>query len=259
MTTVDPNPNPLDPNDVIVIQDPLPVTDPPAPTGRPPKAEKTFTAAEVEKIRQEEKEKMYSRLGAVDDLQSELQTLKEEREAERKAREKLEKDAASAAKKKAEEEMDLRQLIEQKAEEHRQELEAERTERKKLEAVYDKEREFSRLQQYLFNRVTEEEDEIMPQLRDFIAGNTQEEIDASIELAKLKTAEIMGNFQQRVNGQRAAQPGVSASGAPPIGPMESGESFRTMTAEDIAALDPQQYAAMRPQLMAAQRNMRNGR
>jgi len=149
--------------------------------------------------------------------------------------------------------------IEEKEKEWQQKFATEQEERRKLEAVMIKEREFAALQTYLSQRMAEESDNIMPQLRDFVAGNTKEEIDASIEVVKQRTAEILGNIEQRFTGQRASQPGVPPTGGPPVGPMEGQQSFQTMSLEELQGMDMEQYKQLRPRLMEAQRNLRQGR
>lgn len=246
-----------DPDDGNTIT--LPPETPPPTQRRQSRQPRTFTEEEVERIRQEEKDKLYSRLGKVDDLETQLAELTRERDERKKAEAKAQRDADAARKKAEEEEMSAKQLIESKEKEWQSKFEVEQQERRKIEILMEKEREFAGLQVYLNQRMLQEQEYIMPELQDLVAGNSKEEIDASIEQMKQRTAQIMGHVEARFTGQRAAMPGVAPTGGPPVGPVEGQQSFQTMSLDDLKNLPMDQYQQLRPRLMEAQRNMRQGR
>ena len=69
----------------------------------------------------------------------------------------------------------------------------------------EKEAQFATLVEYRHTRLAaEEEYNIAPQLVDFVTGNSEAEIDASIDRVKAKTAEIMAQVAE-AQGQRQRQ------------------------------------------------------
>ena len=146
--------------------------------------------------------------------------------------------------------MDMRQLMERRDQEWEQRLEQEKVEREKAFAMLEQERRHSQLQTYLAQRMAAESDEIAEELRDLVAGNTEEEIDRSIAILKQKSDLIRSNV---VNGTRtinSQRPTVGVT-APPVGPMESAGATRTYTADELKAMSPEEYAAQRDDLLRA--------
>jgi hypothetical protein len=115
-------------------------------------------------------------------------------------------------------------------------------------ALLEKDKQFASLQAYTQQRLSEESDNIAPQLFDYINGSTQEEIEQSIEHAKAKSLEIAADAQRAFQAARSQQRGVSATGYAPVGPLEVEGGTRTYSPEDIAAMDMQSYAKLRGQL-----------
>lgn len=220
---------------------------PTATESKETKPAKTFTAEEVEKIRKEEKDKLYSRIESMDE---ELKRMREEREAREKAAKDAEKQAAAEAKKKAEEEMSAKELLAQKEQEWQAQFEQLRQERERDAAILERERQFSALAEYRAQRVSEEAENIMPELIDFVGGNTQEEIEASIERLKAKTDQIIGNVQQAQQQYRQQLPGTKVT-APPVGPVEQQVGYETLSADDIRSMDMETYKKRREQLLGA--------
>src|SRR5262245_46869820 len=78
------------------------------PTGR------HFTEEDIEKARQQEKDKLYPR---IEEMGQQLRTIQEERQTELAERQRLQEEADSARKAKEEQEMDLRTLLEKRDQE----------------------------------------------------------------------------------------------------------------------------------------------
>lgn len=243
-----------------------PANNPPAPT------ERTFSADDLQKARQEEKDKVYSRLEqeaaqrkALEDQVAELLKAQQEREAaEAAARQAAEEEA----RRKAESEMSAKDLLAQRERELQERLSQTTTEwekkfqqmqqeREHERALLEKERELAALQAYTQKRVAEERDNIAPQLLDFITGNTPDQIEQSIESVKAKSLEIANAAREAMASARAAQRGVAPTGYAPVGPMEIEGGTRQYSTEDIAQMDMQTYAKFRQNIpgLAQNRNV----
>jgi hypothetical protein len=240
MADNDPNPEP----------EPEPEGTPePTPSRRGRQREpKVFSEEEVEAIRQEEKQKLYPRLQKVDELEATVAELRQTEAERQKAIDREAKAAEKATQKKQEEEMELRDLIAKKDGEWEQKLEEERQERGKIMALLEKEQAHAALQGYLAQRMVEEAENIMPELHYTVYGNSPEEIDASIERAKATTLAIVNNVNSTMQGQRAGQRGAAITG-PPVGPMEMAATTTTLTADDLKAMTPEDYATHREALL----------
>jgi hypothetical protein len=251
-------PAPPDPNSITV-----PVTPPaePPPTARAPRTaespQQPFTQEDVERIRQEERARVLAEQQRADQLENELAQFRKDAEDRQKAEEKLQRDAARAAKKKEEEEMELRDLITRKDQEWEERLQAERAEREKAFAMLEQERRHASLQTYLAARMAEIGDDIMPELRDLVAGNSEQEIDASIVLLSKKSELMKNNAVTAMRNINAGRPMVGVT-APPVGPMETSQTSRTYTADELKAMTPEEYAAERENLLRAASNSRRG-
>lgn len=231
-------------------------------TGEPPKGDahkhtvpaKTFTQEDIERIRKEEKDKLYK---SIEDMKSQVSNLTKEREEREAALKKQQEDAEAAARAKAEEEMSAKQLLQQKEQEWEQRFQQIEEDRQRSDALLEREREFSQLQEYRTQRLAAESENIMPELLDYVTGLSKEEIDASIALAIEKTNAVVGNFQQAAQQQRQQAKGASIT-SPPTGPIEdTQQGYETMSADDIRGMDMATYAKNRDRLMKAASNNRN--
>lgn len=89
----------------------------------------------------------------------------------------------------------------------------------------------------------------MPELLDFVRGNSEDEIESAIFAVKERTSAIMENIQQAMP-QRQNLRGVPATGSTPIGPLENMTEQQTLTSADIANMTMEQYAQVRDRLLA---------
>jgi soluble lytic murein transglycosylase-like protein len=238
----------------------VPTQEPPA---QPPRTQRTgtesqqFTQEDVERIRQEERARYSTEQQRADDLENQLAQYRKADEDRIAAETKAQREQARADKKKAEEEMELRDLIQKKDEEWEARLAEERGERERAFALLEQERHHASLQTYLAQRMAEHGDEITPELRDLVAGNSEQEIDANIQLLIQKSAMIQQNAMSAVRNLNAGRPTVGVT-APPVGPMETSQTSRTYTADELKAMTPEEYAAERDNLLRAASQSRRG-
>lgn len=246
------------PEGTVTVQDP-----PKPPEQQPVGQDARFTTADLERVRQEEKDKLYSRLTKVDErseaLEAELKTLREERqarEAEEAQRQQAEDDAA---KQKAESEMSAKRLLEDRSSEWEKRFEQIEREREQERAALAKENEYNRLRAYVQEKAAAERANIAPELVDLIAGNTPEEVDASIEMLKDKTSQIFQSLQSAQEIARSQMRGVAATGYTGNGPTGADSGSRQLSAEDIKNMPMSEFAKYRSQLLGAASKQSNNR
>jgi len=220
--------------------------DPIQPTGR------TFTEEDIERARQQEKDKLYPRLSA---METELKTFREEREQAAAERTRLEHEAAEARRLQEEGEMEVRDLLTKRETEWTARFDALEQQREADKAVWDRERELAEVETYRRERLEQEAEFIMPELRDFVQGNNPQEIDASIEAIKLRTQAILDNITQA----SSQLPRGAAPTAPPVGPMEQMPSYESLTPDDIRNMDMETYKRYRQGLLEASSRQFRGR
>lgn len=209
----------------------------------------TFTADQLEAARRQEKDKLYPQL-------QEAQTRLGELERERDERLRLEQEARDAAdlaeRQAAQADMDAKQLIEAKS----REWEAERDElRRQIEttnAVITRERTHSELQSHRFAVMQAAQEDILPQFIDLVTGNSIDEINASAEMLKQKSASVLADMNAVTQTARQGMQGTTAT-APSTGPLDTVTSQQTFSPDDIANMDEATYAKYRNQLLPAAR------
>jgi hypothetical protein len=226
---------------------------------------KTFTEDDVENIRKQEKDKMYKRLEEADArvkaMEEQLGLLSTEREkAQKEAEERAAKEAELIRERetselsakelllKREDEFNVKlSQIEQDYKNRFDDIERQRAQQ---EALLEKEREMQALNSYRNRRLQEEQESIIPELIDLIAGNSEEEVENSIAVLRTRSNAIIESIQQATAQQQSRLRGVPPT-APPVGPMENQTEYQTLTAEDIRNMPMEQYAKMRDRLMNA--------
>lgn len=247
---------PAPPADTIRVPAAPPAPPAPAPTS-------TFTAEDIERARQQEKEKLYPELQKLREQQEQQQQLLATFQAEREEREA----AALAAQQAAEAAAEEKRLAELSYAEKLQEFQKQQEEKfQSLEqqlaardAIIEKERQFTELMQYRSQALSNEDPNgpgggqgpnILPELRDLVTGNTREEIDASVSALAQRSASIL---QQVASATQAARQGARGVGvtAPPVGPMDNNSGYETVTRDDIANMDMATYAQNRGRLLGA--------
>ena len=206
---------------------------------------KSYTEEDLKKVREQEKSKLYPQ---IDSLKEELSVLKKEREERLAEAERLRAEQEAETRKKAEAEMDVRQLLESKEKEWAEKLEAERLERERAITLLERERQFAELSEYRTKRLNEERDGIIPELLDLIVGNTKDEIEQSIAGLKERSSRILESAQQAMQSARREMTGSRVT-APPTGPLDTNSDQQQFTAEQIAAMSVTEYAKYRGKLL----------
>lgn len=209
--------------------------------------ERYFTAEDIEKVRREEKDKLY---GKISTMEEQMKSLAQEREDRLKAEETARADAEAARKAQEESEMDVRELLQKKEEEFNSRIEELNSNYERDRALFEREKQMMELDQYRQAAIEQNANDIMPELRDLIHGNNEEEIHQSIEEMKQRTAIILENMSGAQQAQRQAMRGVAPT-APPVGPMENSAEYQSLTPEDIRSMDMETYRKYRDKLIPA--------
>ena len=216
----------------------------------PTQTQKIYTEEDLAKVRTQEKDKLYP---VVEQLKSEVAALKKDKDekAARKAAESEAKATEKAEKNKAKmiEDLDAKDLIKLTTDELREQLERERSERERAFALLEQERTYAELQNYKQNLIEQERENIIPELVDLVAGNTPDEVSASLESLKARSAKILESAQAAMQNARKEMRGTSAT-LPAAGPLETNMDSRQFTAQDIAAMSMNDYAKVRDKLMS---------
>lgn len=220
-----------------------------APTvtsGKNEPTQKFYTEEDLAKVRSQEKEKLYPE---IDRLKEEVSILKKDRE-EKAARKAAEAEAKAAEEKaRLEEGLDAKDFAKATADELREQLARERQEREAAFALLEQERKFAELQAHRQQAVEQNRENIIPQLIDYIQGNTAEEIDESIAGLVERSNSILESAQSAIQQQRRDMPGVRAT-LPGVGPLETNSESRQFTAADIASMPMNEYAKVRTQILS---------
>jgi DNA repair exonuclease SbcCD ATPase subunit len=241
----------------------IPVDQEPTQETMKQEQQRIFTEEEVHKIRQQEKDKMYKRLedsdGRVKAMEEQLNLISAEREKAIKEAEERARKEADLLRQREIEELSAKELLSKREDEFNQrinqveeewskkftELDAQR---QAQDALLEKERYLQQLESYRQRRLQAEEDNIIPELRDLISGNTEEEIENSIAVLRERSNAIIESIQR---ASQPTRPKGAPVTAPPTGPLENQQEYQTLTAEDIRNMPMDQYVKMRDRLLNA--------
>lgn len=227
-----------------------PVT--PTPTAAGP----FYTTEDLQRARQEEKDKLYDRLSKqgtkLNTLEQKLGEWEAERQAAAEAQAAAQAAAEEAQRKKLEEEMDLRALLSTKEQEWTARIDNMQREREQERALLQKDREFAQLQTHIQMRINQERENIAPELIDLVTGNTPEEVESSIALMREKTNSILQGVNSAQTEITSQQRGVSATGyGGADGPLDQHLGSKTYTPEDLASMPMSEYAKLRGSLLGS--------
>lgn len=208
--------------------------------------------AERERVRAEEKAKLYPTISKNDARSKAMEEELKELTAYRKKQEKTEADRLAAIdaerKKAADAELSAKDLIARTQAEMDARLAQIEADQALKIAMLEKEHELTKLQAYIQRRINEEQESIAPELIDLVDGSTVEAVEASIDRMRAKTDLLAQNFQQASTQRRSQMPGVSPSGgANATGPLDA-PADRQYTDEDIKKMGMDEYRALRARM-----------
>lgn len=252
------------------------VTLPPAPLAPPPQQvpvpaellNDPAVLAAIETARKQEKDKLYPELQSLRERQEQAAAQLAALTADREEREKREQEALEAAAAAAEEkrlaELSFSERLAETESRLVQQVGTLQQQLQQRDVILEKERQFNELMTYRNNALNNDRDpegpgrgmgpQIMPELRDFVTGNSVEEIEASISALAQRSASILQNVVA-ATGEAVGQARQQARGvgvtAPPVGPMDNNSGHQTVTADEIRDMDMATYAANRGRLLGA--------
>lgn len=215
-----------------------------------------FTAEDIERARQQERDKLYGRITRSDErfrtLEEEVTSLRQAAQERAAAEQQAREEAAETLRRKQEDELSARQLIEQREREWQDRFSKFQQEQEIARVAYEKDKQHLALKNYIERRAREEmaNELIGDELIDFINGNNEEEVEASILILRDKTKRILDGIREGQQQARAGMQGVQGTGAPPAGgPLDnlSAPSQREMTLEELRAIPPSQWGNYRGQ------------
>jgi hypothetical protein len=204
--------------------------------------QKSYTEDDLKRVREQEKGKLYD---TIESLKGEVNLLAKDREERLAEADRLRKDAEDDARKKAESEMDTRELLSLKEKEWMAQLEEVKNENARSLALVERERQYAALTEFRNRRVQEEQDNIIPELVDLISGNTPEEIEQSITGLRDRSSKILDSASQAMQSARREMTGTRPT-LPPT--MENNSDQQQFSAEQIAAMSVTEYAKVRERL-----------
>ena len=229
------------------------------------KNSKLFSEDEVENIRKQEKDKMYKRLEEADtrvkSMEEQMAIISAEREAARQEAEARAAKEAEILRERELQELSAKELLLRKEDEFNQRINTVEQEwqarlseiesqRQAQEALLDKERQMQALNHYRESRLQAEQEAIIPELIDLVAGNTEDEIEQSIAVLRERSSAIIESIQQATQQSQGRLRGAPVT-APPVGPMETQTEYQQLSADDIRNMSMDQYAKMRDRLLNA--------
>jgi len=207
---------------------------------------RVYTEADLNEARRQEKDKLYPEISRV---KEELAELKRARDEEQERIHQEEMRLAEEAKRSAEEEMSVRELLAAKEAEWQAQLEEERREREQAIALLEKERQYAQMQEYRSRRIEEERDDILPELLDLVVGDTPDQIEASIAGLRERSSRIIANAQQAAESARRDMAGARVTDPSAAGPLENYSDSRTFTPDNIRDMSIDEYAQYRESLL----------
>lgn len=237
---------------------PAPVENPTTPPNPAPTGTDRFFSQEqvnemIENARKQEKDKLYPTISKADERAAAMEAEVKELTAFRK---KAEKDEAArlkaiedAQKAREEAEMSAKELLDRRNAEFDARLAQIQAENEQRIALMEQEVKYNQLQAYIQRRSVEEANSIVPELIDLINGETPEQVEASIEILKAKSASIAEAARNAGMRSRTAMPGVAPSSGPNGGvtPLDM-PGDRQLSAEDIRGMSMQDFAALRKKI-----------
>lgn len=216
--------------------------------------QKFYTEEDLQRVREQEKDKLYKRLETLE--QSLVSTQTTLSAAERLAKEKADAVAEEERKRmdilasEEKEKLTLREQLKLEASERQKmkedfdrQLREEAHKRETQDAIQAKERQFLEFNAFKAQRVSEEKDNIAPQLLGLVSGSSPEELEASISKLKETSAAILEAVQKEIQQARQNTPGTRVT-SPGTGLPDTNTGQNT-DLQDIASMSMVDYAKNR--------------
>lgn len=223
--------------------------------------ERYFTAEDIERVRREEKDKLYGRIEQTEarfkEVAEQLAGFQSAQQAAAVEAQNRQTAEAQALKEQAEAELSAKELISIREAEWNKRLAQIEADRDTERQILAKEREFADLRAYIAQRAREETELIAPELIDLIDGSTRDEVEARVLALRAKTDAILQNAMQAQQAQRAQMRGVSTAGYASSGPMENETAQRNLTSDELKNMPMSDYAKIRGQLLGNQNQQAN--
>jgi hypothetical protein len=210
-----------------------------------------FTEEDLERVRQQEKDKLYDRLEKTNSQLNEFKSTVDSLMADKKHRDeeiaRQKSEAEKETQRLQQEKLSVQELLEKHQAENLQREQQRQAEWDLKLATMQKEQTYLQLKAYIQRRINEEINAttVIPDLAEYITGDTEEQVEASIKKAQDKTAAIV---QATMGSSSPSFPmGTSPTGAP-FSPLDNlAPTNRQLTREQIAGMSMKDYAAYREQ------------
>lgn len=202
----------------------------------------------INQLRQEISQQHYTELS---ELKSQLAEIRQREEQEAAAAQ-AEQERLEAERKAAEEAgMGAKAFAEAKTAELQAEIQKIKDEAERSRILLEREREFSANQELRARLLgSEEGQQIIPQFRDLVQGNTPEELQASLQDMIARSNAVVQDIQQQQAAWRQQAPGVSTRAPGALtSPTEMADTQRQMSLDELKNLSNADYARLRPQLL----------
>lgn len=209
------------------------------------KVQGRFTEEDLERVRQQEKDKLYPQ---IETMREKLERLEKERQERADAEESARREAEEEARQREESETDVRDLLTKKEQEWAERFEQEKLAREEAFALLEREREYQELTEYRQQAIAAAQDEIVPQLVDLVVTGSKEEVDASIAGLKERSARILEDIAAATQTARRDKVGARVT-APSTGPMDTHQEQQQFTPQSIAEMSMNEYAKHRSRLL----------
>lgn len=240
-------PNPLNPPPTGL---PAPQNPPQPPTGLP--APRFWTEEQVneerERIRREEKDKLYSNKSQTEQaLERALAEIENQKTADAKRAKDLADAEAEAQRIAAEAEMTANQRIDALRREQDERNRQFQEELALRDAIMARDSRFHELENYAGRVLAANADNILPQLQDLddIRADSEEQIDAKVQRLVQKSASVLEDIRGAQSAGQRTAPGVSTF-SPAMGPQEQLlNTQKTYTAQELRDMSNADYASIR--------------
>jgi hypothetical protein len=197
------------------------------------------------KVRAEEKDKIYPELN---ETKAALADIRRRLEAEDAEKQRLQDEADAKLQAEVEAKQTAEERLQAQIDAMKAERETERQERDRELLIAQKNAQFAELDAYRTRRISEESDEIIPELLELVRGESPEEIEDSLRVLRDKSAAIFEATQAATQALRQNLPGTRVT-SPGSGPLENESSTQQLSLEDIRDMSFKDWGQIRGRLL----------